>query len=62
MISVASSLAVAARLQVHDDLSEVRSAERRRRAAADRRDQPLDVGILPDDGGDRVLIFDQLVG
>ena len=52
MIVVRQLLPLAARLQVHDDLAEVRAAERRRRAAADRRDQRFDVRILPDDVGD----------
>ena len=55
-------LAIAARLQVDDDLAEVRAAERRRGAAADGRDQPFDVRVPARMMfGDLVLVLDQLV-
>ena len=47
MMALASSFRSLARLQVDDDLAEVGSAESVGGAAADRRDERLDVRIVP---------------
>ena len=39
----------AARLQMHDDLAQIRAAQRLRGGAANRRDEGFDVGIPADD-------------
>ena len=52
---------VAARLEMHDELAEVRAAQRRRRVAADGRHQRLDVLVAPNHVGDLSLVLDELV-
>ena len=60
---VVGALAAAriSRLQMDDQLTQIRAAQRLRGAAANRRHQPFDVRIVFDDFGNSFLILDQLV-